>query len=50
MFLLEFKFHQQRSEILKTPFWEATKRVKQLMKYYDEKNKAMENETSKIKT
>jgi len=46
---LEFKLHQQRSEIMAMPFWEAKMRIRQLMKYYEEKNKVINETTSKIK-
>jgi len=49
MFILEFKMHQQRSEIMKTPFTEAKDIVKQLTNYYEEKNKAIEQSTKNIK-
>jgi len=31
------------------PFWEAKMRIRQLMKYYEEKNKVINETTSKIK-
>lgn len=46
---MEFKLNQQEEQILKMPFWKARTRIKQLVKYYEEKNKNMENETNKMK-
>lgn len=49
IFLLEFKLNQQEEQILKMPFWKVRTRIKQLVKYYEEKNKNVENETNKMK-
>jgi len=48
-FTLEFKLNQNRESILKSPFWEAKKRYKQLLEYYKEKAKAMDNEMKNVK-
>ena len=34
IFILQFKLNQQKSEIIKMPLWEATKRVSQIEEYY----------------
>lgn len=33
---MEFKLNQQRSEVLKTPYWEAVKRTEQVNNYYSD--------------
>jgi len=48
-FILEFKLHQQYSEIMKTPYIEAKKIVKALVNYYEEKNKNMEQSMKGLK-
>jgi hypothetical protein len=49
IFLLEYKLHQSRSDIMEAPFWEIRMRAKQYQKYMEEKSKAMAEASSKIK-
>jgi hypothetical protein len=49
MFVLEFKYNQGRSDIMKTPYWEANTRRRQLEKYYSERNKSMNEAASSAK-
>ena len=47
IFLLEFKIHQQRGEILDMPFWEARMRLRQLGEYYEEQKRSIESSVGK---
>jgi hypothetical protein len=43
MFILGFKLHQQREQILNFQMYEANKMIKNLDEYYKERNERLKN-------